>query len=58
MGLRGAVGRLSLSVGSQGKILNHYYERVYDNLPDTFLPATLFMIGATVLWLDGKRASR
>jgi hypothetical protein len=41
-----------------GKILNSYYESVYSNLPHTVLPATMLMLGATVLLLTKKTMNR
>ncbi len=38
-----------------GKILNSYYESVYDNLPPTLLPGSILMLGATLLLLAGNR---
>ena len=38
-----------------GKFLNLYYESVYRSLPSTFWPATMLMVGSTVLLLHRRR---
>jgi hypothetical protein len=43
------------SAGDAGKVLNSYYESVYHNLPPTVLPASMLMLGATILLFVSKR---
>ncbi len=43
------------SAGGAGKVLNSYYESVYDHLPPVVLPASMLMLGATILLLARKR---
>ncbi|HZJ17959.1 MAG TPA: hypothetical protein VFD27_23105 [Chthoniobacteraceae bacterium] len=40
--------------GDNGKVLNSYYEDVYDNMPAIVVPACILMVGATVLLLSGR----
>jgi hypothetical protein len=42
------------SSGGSGKVLNSYYESVYDSLPHTFLPAALIIFGSTLLLIRKK----
>jgi hypothetical protein len=45
------------SAGGVGKVLNSYYESVYNNLPATVLPASILMLGSTVLLFARKPKS-
>jgi hypothetical protein len=42
------------SAGDAGKVLNSYYESVYDHLPPIVLPASMLMLGSTFLLLARK----
>jgi hypothetical protein len=43
------------SSGDAGKVLNSYYESVYENLPPTVWPASMLMLGATILLFVRKQ---
>jgi hypothetical protein len=43
------------SAGDAGKVLNSYYESVYAHLPPTVLPASMLMLGATILLIVRKQ---
>jgi len=47
------------SVAGVGKVLNLYYESIYQHLPPTVLPASMLMLGSTALLLarTSKNAS-
>ena len=42
------------SASDSGKVLNRYYEALYEALPHTFLPGLMLIAGSTILFL-GKR---
>ena len=50
--LQPAYGQLSRDEvnGNAGKVLNSYYESIYEALPNTVLPGAILMIGSTVLF--------
>lgn len=39
------------SSGSSGKVLNSYYESVYESLPHTFLPGVMLLVSSTILFM-------
>lgn len=36
------------------KVLNSYYESIYENMPPTFIPASMLMLGSALLLLARK----
>jgi hypothetical protein len=42
------------SSATSGKVLNSYYESVYEGLPHTFLPGVMLLVGSTVLFVTRK----
>ncbi len=43
------------SPGKHGKILNRYYEDIYENLPYMIFPASLVFVGSTILFVVNRK---
>ena len=43
------------SSGDVDKVLNIYYESIYRDIPDTLAPASLLMLGTTILFFTRRR---